>query len=124
MAVTPVDPPIAAPRPAAPRPAAPPVPLHAPRPRAPRVASLDAYGGAVGDAVDGAVAVLGVGAALVRYASEAAVVRRRSVLARLPFAGRPTLHRALQGRAGRLLAHPGAPAVPAAAGAAPALVPR
>src|SRR4051794_41862097 len=119
MAVIPVDPELARVRRVAP-----PVLLHAPHPRAPRVASLDAYGGAVGDAVDGAVAVLGGAAALVRYASEAAVVRRRSVLARPPFAGRPPLHRALQGPAGRLLAHPGAPAVPAAAGAAPALVPR
>src|SRR4051812_27636645 len=119
MAVIPVDPELARVRRVAP-----PVLLHAPHPRAPRVASLDAYGGAVGDAVDGAVAVLGVAAALVRYAAETAAVRRRSVLARLPFTGQlPVLRHALHGPLARLLAHPATAAVQAVSVAADALVP-
>jgi hypothetical protein len=44
-----------------------------------------ADGTALGDAVDGAFAVLAVAAALVRYAAETTVRSRRAVLPRRPF---------------------------------------
>ncbi|NYJ07532.1 hypothetical protein [Petropleomorpha daqingensis] len=95
------------------------VPSHLP-PRA----GVEAYGSAVGDAVDGAFAVLAVSGALVRYAAEAAATGRRRVLARLPLAGQGrVLRRALYGPTARALAHPATTAVRAVSVAADQLVP-
>ena len=49
---------------------------HVPSP--PRRTGVEAYGNAVGDAVDGAFAVLAVSGALVRYAAEAAATVSRA----------------------------------------------
>jgi hypothetical protein len=85
---------------------------------------VDAYGHAVGDAVDGAFAVLAVTAALVRYAAEVAVTGRRRAMARLPFSGQTAvLRRALYGPTARLLAHPASAAVRALSVAADQVVP-
>jgi hypothetical protein len=84
----------------------------------------EAYGTAVGDAIDGAFAVVAVSAALARYAAQAATAGRRSVLVRLPFTRRqPMLRRRLHGPVARLLAHPASAAVRAVSVAADAVVP-
>jgi hypothetical protein len=114
VAVNPVDPPIGG-FPVTPRSS------HPSRPPADR-RPMD--GSAVGDAVDGAVAVLAVTAALVRYAAEVAARTRRRVLPRLPFTGQGLgVRRALHGPVARVLAHPASAAVLALAAAADRLVP-
>jgi len=90
----------------------------------PRRSGVEAYGNAVGDAVDGAVAVLAVSGALARYAAEVAATGRRRVLARLPLAGQARgLRRALYGPTARVLAHPASAAVRAVSVAADQVVP-
>jgi hypothetical protein len=85
---------------------------------------VEAYGNAVGDAVDGAFAVLAVSGALARYAAEVAATGRRRVLARLPLAGQARgLRRALYGPTAQLLAHPASAAVRAVSVAADQVVP-
>jgi hypothetical protein len=92
--------------------------------RLPRKSGVEAYGSAVGDAVDGAFAVLAVSGALVRYAAEAAATGRRRVLARLPLAGQGReLRRAFYGPTARMLAHPATTAVRAVSVAADQVVP-
>jgi hypothetical protein len=92
--------------------------------RPPRRSGVEAYGNAVGDAVDGAVAVLAVSGALARYAAEVAATGRRRVLARLPLAGPARgLRRALYGPTARVLAHPASAAVRAVSVAADQVVP-
>jgi hypothetical protein len=92
--------------------------------RLPRKPGVEAYGSAVGDAVDGAFAVLAVSGALARYAAEVATTGRRRVLARLPLAGQGrAVRRALAGPTARLLAHPASAAVRMASVAADQLVP-
>jgi hypothetical protein len=92
--------------------------------RLPRRSGVEAYGNAVGDAVDGAIAVLAVSGALARYAAEVAATGRRRVLARLPLAGQAReLRRALYGPTARVLAHPASAAVRAASVAADQVVP-
>ena len=92
--------------------------------RLPRRSGVEAYGNAVGDAVDGAVAVLAVSGALARYAAEVAATGRRRVLARLPLAGQAReLRRALYGPTARVLAHPASAAVRAVSVAADQVVP-
>jgi hypothetical protein len=89
-----------------------------------RRSGVEAYGNAVGDAVDGAVAVLAVSGALARYAAEVAATGRRRVLARLPLAGQARgLRRALYGPTARVLAHPASAAVRAVSVAADQVVP-
>src|SRR3954468_15515954 len=95
------------------------VPLHPPR-----RSGVEAYGNTVGDAVDGAFAVLAVSGALARYAAEVAATGRRRVLARLPLAGQARgLRRALYGPTAQLLAHPASAAVRAVSVAADQVVP-
>jgi hypothetical protein len=92
--------------------------------RPPRRSGVEAYGNAVGDAVDGAFAVLAVSGALARYAAEVAATGRRRVLARLPLAGQARgLRRALYGPTAQLLAHPASAAVRAVSVAADQVVP-
>jgi hypothetical protein len=92
--------------------------------RPPRRSGVEAYGNAVGDAVDGAFAVLAVSGALARYAAEVAATGRRRVLARLPLAGQAReLRRALYGPTARVLAHPASAAVRAVSVAADQVVP-
>jgi hypothetical protein len=92
--------------------------------RPPRADRVEVYGSAVGDAVDGAFAVLAVAAVLVRYATEVAGAGRRRALARLPFTGQGTvLRRAFHGPVARLLAHPASAAGRAVSVAADAMVP-
>jgi hypothetical protein len=92
--------------------------------RPPQAYRAEAYGHAVGDAVDGAFAVLAVSAALVRYAAEVAATGRRRVFGRLPFTGQTAvLRRALYGPTARLLAHPASAAVRALSVAADQVVP-
>src|SRR3954465_4244620 len=71
-----------------------------------RDGALAAYGDAVESAVDAAVAVLAVAAALARYATERGVQRARPVLPHPP-----VLRRALSGPVGRVLTHPASAAV-------------
>ena len=116
MAVNPVDPQVGDARrvdpPVARRPTHP-SPLHVDR--------VYAEGSAVGDAVDGAFAVLAVAASLVRYA---AARSRRRLLPHLPFTEQGVaLRRALHGPLGWALAHPASAAVRALAVAADELVP-
>ena len=116
MAVNPVDPQVGEARrvgpPVAGRPTHP-SPLHVDR--------VYAEGSAVGDAVDGAFAVLAVAASLVRYA---AARSRRRLLPHLPFTEQGVaLRRALHGPLGWALAHPASAAVRALAMAADELVP-
>src|SRR3954452_22408810 len=95
------------------------VPLHPPR-----RSGVEAYGNTVGDAVDGAFAVVGVSGALARYAAEVAATGRRRVLARLPLAGQARgLRRPLYGPTAQLLAHPASAAVRAVSVAADQVVP-
>ena len=90
----------------------------------PRRYGVEAYGNTVGDAVDGAFAVLAVSGALARYAAEVAATGRRRVLARLPLAGQARgLRRALYGPTARVLAHPASAAVRAVSVAADQVVP-
>src|SRR4051794_27456040 len=83
-----------------------------------RDGALAAYGDAVESAVDAAVAVLTVAAALARYTAERGIQRARPVLPRPP-----ALRRALAGPVGRLLAHPASAAVRMISTAADAVVP-
>jgi hypothetical protein len=90
----------------------------------PRTTRVEAYGTTVGDAVDGAFAVLAVSGALVRFAADAAATGRRRVFARLPLAGQARgLRRAFYGPTARLLAHPASAAVRAVSVAADQVVP-
>ncbi|WP_456977597.1 hypothetical protein, partial [Geodermatophilus sp. SYSU D00815] len=72
----------------------------------------------VDDVVDGALAVLAVAAALVRYAAETAARGHRSRLPRLP-----SVHATLGGPLGRVLAHPVSAAVRALSAVADVAVP-
>ena len=116
MAVNPVDPQVGDARrvdPSVARRPTHPSPLHVDR--------VYAEGSAVGDAVDGAFAVLAVAASLVRYA---AARSRRRLLPHLPFTEQGVaLRRALHGPLGWALAHPASAAVRALAVAADELVP-
>jgi hypothetical protein len=97
----------------------PPVARRSTEPRPPL-----AEGSAVGDAVDGAFAVLTVAAALARYAAEAVVRPRRHLLPRPPFTGHgPVLRRALHGPVAGALVHPVSATVRALAVAADEMVP-
>ncbi len=76
------------------------------------------------DATDGALAIVAVTAALVRYAVDTAARTSRRVLPRLPLAGPvPIARRALGGSVGRVLGHPATAAVRALAVVADELVP-
>jgi hypothetical protein len=78
----------------------------------------------VGDAVNGAFAVLAVSAALLRYTLDLAARRRRVILARLPVVPRqPVLRHVLAGPVGQMLAHPATAAVRAVGLTADVLVP-
>jgi len=78
---------------------------------------------AVGDAADGALAIVAVAGALVRYAVDTAA-RNSRVLPRLPFTGPlPVARRVLGGPVARALAHPATAAVRALAVVADQLVP-
>jgi hypothetical protein len=116
VAVNPVDPQVGDARrvdPSVARRPTHPSPLHVDR--------VYAEGSAVGDAVDGAFAVLAVAASLVRYA---AARSRRRLLPHLPFTEQGVaLRRALHGPLGWALAHPASAAVRALAVAADELVP-
>jgi hypothetical protein len=116
VAVNPVDPQVGDARrvdPSVARRPTHPSPLHVDR--------VYAEGSAVGDAVDGAFAVLAVAASLVRYA---AARSRRRLLPHLPFTEQGiALRRALHGPLGWALAHPASAAVRALAVAADELVP-
>lgn len=117
MAVNPVDPPAGGPW-------HPPAPPISPPPSPAVAGSLELYGSA-GDTMNGAVAVLQVASALVRYSAEVAVrTSRNVVLSRVPLVGRARgLRRGLPGPIARVLAHPAATAVEALAAAADELVP-
>jgi hypothetical protein len=82
-------------------------------------------GSAVGDALNGAVAVLAVAGALVRYAAEVATRSRRTALPRLPFIGPrgPVLRRALSGPVARVLGPRASAAIRALGVVADELVP-
>jgi len=113
VAVTPVDPPIGGSRrvPAPPRHVAPPRPLGLNRRQA------------MGDAADGALAIVAVAGALVRYAVDTAT-RNSRVLSHLPFTGPlPVARRVVGGPVARALAHPATAAVRALAVVADELVP-
>jgi len=77
-----------------------------PRSAPPHPGRVHTDGSAVEDVANGAVAILAVAAALVRYAAEMATRSRRSALPRLPFIGPrgPVLRRALSGPVARVLA--------------------
>jgi hypothetical protein len=114
VAVTPVDPPIGGSR----RVPAPPPRHVAP----PRPLGLDRRQ-AMGDAADGALAIVAVAGALVRYAVDTAT-RNSRVLSHLPFTGPlPVARRVLGGPVARALAHPATAAVRALAVVADELVP-
>ena len=116
MAVNPVDPPIGEVRTVAP-----PVAVH-PQPSPSQLDRTTLGGQAMADAVDGAVAVVAVAVALVRYAAEATAVRaRRSVIPHLPFPRRGG--RGLPGPLAQVLAHPATAVVQTVAAAADRLVP-
>ncbi|MGY1618232.1 hypothetical protein ACI797_15950 [Geodermatophilus sp. SYSU D00691] len=91
-------------------------------PEEPRVRPLGPARGASRDreptAVDGALAVLAVAAALVRYAAEVAERRRRALFPRLPAVRPPG-----RGPLGRVLAHPASAAVRALSAVADVAVP-
>jgi hypothetical protein len=114
VAVTPVDPPIGGSR----RVPAPPPRHVAP----PRPLGLDRRQ-AMGDAADGALAIVAVAGTLVRYAVDTAT-RNSRVLSHLPFTGPlPVARRVLGGPVARALAHPATAAVRALAVVADELVP-
>ena len=115
MAVTPVEPPIGGTRrtdlPLA-RHVAPPRPLTLDRRQA------------VGDAADGALAIVAVAGELVRYAVDTAARGRRRLLPHLSFLGPvPVQHAALGGSVARAIAHPATSAVRALAAVMDELVP-
>jgi hypothetical protein len=90
----------------------------------PRSGRTHGDGSAVGDAVNGAFAVLAIAAALVRYAAEAAARSRLGVVPRLPFTGEePGLRRVLHGSVVGKLARPASAAMGALAVAADEWVP-
>jgi hypothetical protein len=114
VAVTPVDPPIGGSR----RVPAPPPRHVAP----PRPLGLDRRQ-AMGDAADGALAIVAVAGALVRYAVDTAA-RNGRALPHLPFTGPlPVARRLLGGPVTRALTHPATTAVRALAVVADELVP-
>ena len=115
MAVTPVEPPIGGTRrtdlPLA-RHVAPPRPLTLDRRQA------------MGDAADGALAIVAVAGELVRYAVDTAARGRRRLLPRLSFLGPVPVQRgALGGSVARAIAHPATSAVRALAAVMDELVP-
>jgi hypothetical protein len=117
VAVNPVDPRIGGAQMVGP----PVVPRSAP----PHPGRVHTDGSAVEDVANGAVAILAVAAALVRYAAEMATRSRRSALPRLPFIGPrgPVLRRALSGPVARVLGPRASAAVRALSVVADELVP-